>query len=190
MLPIGPLISEHRLIERMLALMQRDFQRIKDNVAVDPEFAFVDPVFIDTAVDFFRTYTDHCHHRKEEDILFPALSTKELSPEHRRVMEELIQDHVWAREATEKLLKANESYLREHQGATAAILTLLEQLTDFYPQHMAKEDLNFFTPVMDYFSKEEQEALLGKIWEFDRKMINAKYTAVVEGIESRRACRI
>ena len=33
----------------------------------------VDPVFIDTAVDFIRTYADRCHHGKEEDLLFKAL---------------------------------------------------------------------------------------------------------------------
>ena len=44
---------------------------------MDPEFAFVDPVFIDTAVDFIHTYADRCHHGKEEDILFKALAAKD-----------------------------------------------------------------------------------------------------------------
>ena len=69
---------EHRLIERMMTLMARELTRIKDNAAVEPEFAFVDPVFIDTAVDFIRTYADRCHHGKEEDLLFEALAAKEI----------------------------------------------------------------------------------------------------------------
>ena len=73
MLPIAPLMIEHRLIERMIHLIQQELERIQANVAVDPEFAFVDSVFIDTAVDFLRTYADRCHHGKEEDILFPEL---------------------------------------------------------------------------------------------------------------------
>ena len=81
MQPIGPLMIEHRLIERMFTLMQREWQRITENMAVDPEFHFVDPVFIDTAVDFIRTYADRCHHGKEEEILFAALQKKELAPE-------------------------------------------------------------------------------------------------------------
>jgi hypothetical protein len=55
MQPIGPLMIEHRLIERLLHLMQQESARIKANIDVDPEFAFVDPIFIDTAVDFIRT---------------------------------------------------------------------------------------------------------------------------------------
>ena len=108
---------EHRLIERLLTLMAREFKRIKDNMEVDPEFAFVDPVFIDTAVDFIRTYADRCHHGKEEDLLFKALAEKNLSPEHRQIMDELIQDHAWAREATAGLVKAKEGYLLEKPGA-------------------------------------------------------------------------
>ena len=117
MQPIGPLMIEHRLIERLLNLMAREFKRIKDNMEVDPEFAFVDPVFIDTAVDFIRTYADRCHHGKEEDLLFKALAAKALSPEHRQTMEELIRDHAWAREATASLVKAKDAYLLEKPGA-------------------------------------------------------------------------
>ncbi|MBM4295334.1 MAG: hypothetical protein FJ126_10605 [Deltaproteobacteria bacterium] len=190
MLPIAPLMHEHRLIERMLTLMQLELQRIKENVAVDPEFAFVDPVFIDIAVDFSRAYADRCHHGKEEDILFEELTKKDLSPEHRRVMVELIQEHVWAREATGRLLKAKENYLREQKGALEEILSLLEQLTEFYPRHIDKEDRRFFIPVMDYFTQEEKNAMLEQMWEFDRKMIHDKYTGIVEAIENRRACRI
>ncbi|MBM4274289.1 MAG: hypothetical protein FJ134_07500 [Deltaproteobacteria bacterium] len=188
MLPIGPLMTEHRLIERMITLMKQDLQRIRENVAVDPEFAFVDPVFIDTAVEFIRTYADQCHHGKEEDILFVELAKKDLTPEHRQVMEELIQEHVWGREAVVKLVKVKENYLREQEGAVPEILSILEQLTEFYPRHIDKEDRHFFLPVMDYFTNEEQAAMLAQMWEFDRKMIHAKYTTIVEAIENRRAC--
>ena len=117
MQPIGPLMIEHRLIERLLTLMAREFKRIKDNTEVDPEFAFVDPVFIDTAVDFIRTYADRCHHGKEEDLLFKALAEKDLAPEHRQTMDDLIREHAWAREATAGLVKAKEDYLLEKPGA-------------------------------------------------------------------------
>jgi len=138
MQPIGPLMIEHRLIERLLDLMNREFKRIKDNMEVDPEFAFVDPVFIDTAVDFIRTYADRCHHGKEEDILFKALAAKDLAPEHRRTMEELIKDHAWAREATASLVKAKDAYLLEKPGALNELMEHLEKLVDFYPATSTK----------------------------------------------------
>ena len=84
MLPIGPLMIEHRLIEKMIRLMDREIVRIRENITVSPQFAFVDSRFIDAAVDFIRTYADQVHHGKEEDILFAALQEKPLSPEHHR----------------------------------------------------------------------------------------------------------
>ena len=190
MQPIGPLMIEHRLIERMFTLMQREWQRITENMAVDPEFHFVDPVFIDTAVDFIHTYADRCHHGKEEEILFAALQKKDLAPEHRQMMEELIKDHVWGRETTAALVSAKEGFLREKDGALEKLLENLGQLVDFYPRHIEKEDKNFFPAAMTYFSDAEKADLLQTMYEFDRQMIHEKYRGVVEGIETRKSCHI
>ncbi|HEY9073536.1 MAG TPA: hemerythrin domain-containing protein [Desulfobaccales bacterium] len=190
MLPIGPLMIEHRLIERLIGLMGKELSRIKDNVAVDPEFAFPDAVFIDTAVDFMRTYADRCHHGKEEEILFAALAQKDLTPEHRQTMAELIEDHAWGRKTTASLVEAKNDYLREKAGALADLLLHLEAMVVFYPRHIDKEDQHFFIPCMQYFSETEQAELLEKMAEFDRRMIHEKYRTIVEGIEHRKSCHI
>jgi hemerythrin-like domain-containing protein len=190
MQPIGPLMIEHRLIERMITLMRGELTRIKDNVDVDPEFAFVDPVFIDTAVDFIRTYADRCHHGKEEEILFAALGRKDLALEHREMMEDLVRDHIWARNTTAALLRAKEGYLLQKEGALEEILKTLEEMVEFYPRHIDKEDKLFFVPCMAYFSEAERAEMLQAMFEFDRQMIHEKYRGVVEGIENRKACHI
>ena len=190
MLPIGPLMIEHRLIERMVALIRQELERIQANVAVDPEFAFVDPVFIDTAVDFLRTYADRCHHGKEEDILFAELDKKELSPEDRRIMAELVHEHVRAREATAQLVKAKEDHLRQDPEALDRILGNLSRLVELYPGHIEKEDKLFFVPIMEYFAPGEREAMLAAMHEFDRQLIHEKYRTIIEAIESRRTCGI
>lgn len=189
MQPIGPLMIEHRLIERMITLMRCELQRIKDNIDVDPEFAFVDPMFIDVAVDFLRTYADRCHHGKEEDILFAALDKKDISAEHRQTIEKLVQEHVWARETTLALVWAKEDYLQGKDQAIEKILKNLEELVNFYPRHIEEEDKQFFIPCMSYFSEAEREEMLQAMWEFDRQMIHEKYRGVVEGIETRKPCR-
>jgi hemerythrin-like domain-containing protein len=193
MQPIGPLMIEHRLIERMLALMGQELTRIKNNVAVEPEFAFVDPVFIDTAVDFIRTYADRCHHGKEEDILFAALDKKDLAPEHRQAMAELVREHAWGRETTAALVAAKNGYLLEKPGALKELLLHLEEMVVFYPRHIEKEDKHFFIPCMGYFTEAEKAELLERMWEFDRKLIHEKYRCLVEGLEQRttvcKSCR-
>jgi len=188
MQPIAPLMMEHRLIERMVSLMRQDLERIRSNIAVDPEFAFVDPVFIDTAVDFLRIYADRCHHGKEEDILFDELAAKDLSPDLKKIMDELTEEHQRAREFTQELVKAKENYLREEPEAVNKVLYYLNKLTAMYPNHIHKEDQHFFISAMEYFTPAEKEAMLAKMWEFDRQLIHEKYEGIVLAIENRRAC--
>ncbi len=76
MLPIAPLMIEHRLIEKMIGLMSFELKRLKGGGPIDREFNRA-------AADFFRVYADQTHHGKEEQILFRELRKKDISPEHR-----------------------------------------------------------------------------------------------------------
>ncbi len=69
MMPIGPLMIEHTLIERMIAIAKMGPGRLENERKADP-------AFIDDVVDFVRSYADRCHHGKEEDILFRELAKK------------------------------------------------------------------------------------------------------------------
>ncbi len=172
MKPIGPLMWEHRLIEKMLAVAGREAREIRENRKVDP-------VFIDTAVDFIRTYADRTHHGKEEDILFRDLANKKVSPEHARIVDELIEEHKYARATVKHLVEAKNRYLAGEQ-TLVEIVQCLEELVAFYPRHIEKEDKHFFFPILDYFSTAEQDAMLKEFNEFDRRMIHEKYRKVVE----------
>jgi len=172
MMPIGPLMIEHRLIERMIAVLEKETRRIEREKNVDS-------VFIDSAVDFIRTYADRCHHGKEEDILFRELKGKSLSKDHQRIMDELITEHQWGRNITGRLVDANIRYLKGGEDALPTVRDCLRSLTEFYPKHIEKEDKHFFIPIMEYFSNEEKDAMLNEGYEFDRNLIHAKYQDVV-----------
>lgn len=176
MKPIGPLMHEHRLIERMIAVITQK----KDVMAVDRK---VDTVFIDTSVDFIRTYADKTHHGKEEDILFRDLAKKEMTVDHTRIMQELLDEHVFARRITAELVAAKESWIAGNMKSIDIVIDRITTLVDFYPEHIRKEDKEFFFPILDYLSKEEQDAMLAEFYEFDRRMIHNKYRLVVEAFE-------
>jgi hemerythrin-like domain-containing protein len=173
MKPIAPLMIEHRLIERMVAVMEGAVTSIQSGKKVNP-------VFVDTVIDFFRIYGDKTHHGKEEDILFAALAKKNLSPDHRKMLDKLIDDHVQARKMIAKLSEANEKYLTGDEDTGKDILSILKQLTVLYRKHIALEDKDFFIPSLGYFSKDEMNAMLNDMREYDRKMIHIKYREVVE----------
>ena len=179
MKPIGPLMIEHRLIERMVSLLSQALETMKKTNQVNA-------VFISTGVEFFRTYADRTHHGKEEEIFFRDLSMKEMSSEDKSMMERLIQEHIWARQAVTKLAAAHGRYVSGDRDALKAMIYELEKIVTFYPIHIEKEDKEFFLPVMRYFSKQEQQAMLDEFWKFDQSMIHEKYRTMVEEEEKAR----
>lgn len=179
MMPVGPLMKEHRVIERMIDLLGRESRRIAEERDVDP-------TFIDAAVDFIRTYADRTHHGKEEDILFRDLAERSLSEEEQETMEELVREHVLARQTTGELVEAKERCVEGDAESLDTVLEKLDVLVNIYPDHIEKEDKHFFLPVMEYFSKAEQDEMLEEMWEFDRGMIHEKYRSVVDRLENRR----
>ncbi len=174
MIPIGPLMIEHRLIEQVVGLLKETLGRMEKHF---------DPSLIDKVVDFFRTYADTCHHGKEEKILFRDLATKQLSPEHKRMMEELLEEHVYGRKTVSELADAKQRYVRGNTQAKDEIETSLKRLIELYPRHIEKEDKHFFYPSMEYFSRQELDDMLHEFWEFDRKMIHEKYRQIVENMK-------
>ena len=176
MKPIGPLMWEHRLIERLLLLFDEQITIIRKENAIDP-------VFIDNAIDFIRIYADRTHHGKEEDILFRDLAKKQLTAVHAKIMDELVEEHKHARKVVGKLIEAKEMFLKGNKAAVQDVIACLKELCEFYPRHIEKEDKHFFFPVLDYFSKEEQDTMLSEFHEFDRNMIHEKYTRLVDALE-------
>ena len=172
----GPLMIEHRLIERMITIIQ-------NRLTLAEKTQKIDPLFIDQAVDFIRTYADRTHHGKEEDILFRDLKNKDLSDVDRRVMNELIEEHVFARSTTKALVEANTRYRNGDISVLGDIITCLQTLVNFYPIHIEKEDKVFFPASRAYFSEAEDQEMLREFLDFDQKMIHEKYTHVVDELK-------
>jgi hemerythrin-like domain-containing protein len=179
MMPIGPLMIEHRLIERMIALLKKESVNIRSTGQFNVKFVL-------SAIDFIQTYADRCHHGKEEDILFRALKKKELSLEHARILRELLEEHAYARQVVGDLIAAQERYVKGDKTTVDEVARLMDMLVELYPKHIEKEDKHFFIPCMAYFTKEEQENMLAESYEFDRKIIHEKYGKVVRQLEERR----
>jgi hemerythrin-like domain-containing protein len=172
----APLMIEHRLIERMLSIINRELKLVELTKAIDP-------LFVDLAVDFIRTYADRTHHGKEEDILFRKLEKRNLSNADRQVMNELIEEHALGRKTTKALVDANVQYRNGTDSALSSVTAQLRSLVEFYPRHIEKEDKVFFPASRSYMTEEEDQIMLAEFMEFDRKMIHEKYHALVQSLE-------
>jgi len=178
MKPRGPLIIEHRLMEKMFGLSQKEVLKMKNDKVVDT-------LFVDTIVDFIRTYADRTHHGKEKDILFAKLITKDLNEKDTTMMNDLINDHRYARSLVGDLLDSKTKYISGDKSCLPIIIEKLETLINFYPGHIRKEDREFFPNTELYFTKEKLDNILSEFWEFDRKMIHEKYQKVFETLSKK-----
>ena len=169
----GPLMMEHRLIERMLGVVGSKLEQVRT-------WGLIDPHFVDIVIDFILVYADRTHHGKEEEILFKNLEKKNMSAEDRRVMNELVEEHALGRKTTRIIEEANKRYRNGDALALDDIVLNLNVLVNFYPRHIEKEDKVFFPAALAYFSNEDDQAMLADFWEFDRRMIHEKYKSVVE----------
>jgi len=175
---IGGLMHEHQLILRVVNDMRKELERIESDGSVDG-------AYITSAVDFIRTYADRCHHGKEEDILFRDLETKPLSVQDRAAMNQLVEDHKWARLRTGELVEAADRCSRGHSGSVAKVTRTLELLVEFYPRHIEQEDHDFFIAAKRYLTPEELERMAAECADFERSLIHEKYLKVAEDLESR-----
>ena len=177
MKPIGILMREHRIIERMLVLLgkEKDAMKASGKIHID---------FLTTAVDFFRVYNDKIHHGKEEDILFHKLSAKPLSIEHRRTISQLMDDHITARSYIRTLDGARDRYIHNSPGAMLEIIGTIERIQLLYAAHIETEDKHFFYPAMDYFSDDEQTQMIQDLFEYYKTVNKEKYESIMKQFET------
>jgi len=177
MKPIGPLMREYRLIERMVDILEKELIKIKKTNEVNTNLILI-------GVDFFRTYADRTHHGKEEDILFRDLKKKNITSNLKNIIKRLEQDHQLARKIVTDLSNQNNNYIQGKTNSIKEITNNLEKLVTLYPVHIETEDKEFFYPCIDYFTEDEQQKMLQEFYDFDKKIIHEKYLQIIENQEN------
>ncbi len=178
MKPIRPLMIEHMLIDRMITLLAQEHHRIS-------ETGNIDYAFLDIGINFLKTYVDKFHHGKEEEILFRELAEKPLSPEDRKILNELIEEHGRTRKAVDRLVSARRQQ-DDKKLAITEITKHMETLIKWYPVHMEKENKHFFIPSMNYLNEHEQITMLEKFREFDRNFMQQSFEKIIKELETEK----
>ena len=126
------LVTEHRLILRMIALLERNAPRTASGAYANWQF------YID-GIDFIRQYSDRFHHAKEEDILFEAL-VKNGMPRENSPVAAMLMEHDQGR----AFVKAMETAAREaFDGRTGRERIIADNALAYAAllrEHIAKED--------------------------------------------------
>jgi len=128
----GALVTEHRLILRMIALLERNALRTAEGTYTNWQF------YLD-GVDFIRNYADSFHHAKEEDVLFEALIQNGMPREHSPVAA-MLMEHDQGRAFVKALKTAAMGAISGHDGWKQIIAENALAYAALLREHIAKED--------------------------------------------------
>lgn len=146
--------QEHRVIERMLPVLEEAAGRLAHGRNVDTE------VF-DLILDFMRTFADRCHHAKEEDRLFPVLQDSGIDPEG-GLIGALKDEHEEARTLVKDLNAAVAEIGTEEAGTE--IEAIVRVYSKLLRMHIEKEDITLF-PLTDRRLSAQQQMELAVVFE-------------------------
>jgi hemerythrin-like domain-containing protein len=140
------LTAEHLVIEQVLNCLEVLARRAQTKGELDRPAA-------EQALDFFRTFADQCHHRKEENHLFPALEGRGLPRQHGPTGV-MMAEHEQGRQHLQAMARALEDGdARGFASQAAGYVSLLRD-------HILKENYRLFPMADHLLTAEDQKALL------------------------------
>lgn len=177
------LSSEHRVIERVLATLEKAADAAEAGVSVRPG------LFLD-AVGFIRGFADGCHHLKEENVLFPTMSEHGV-PVEGGPLGIMLQEHELGRKYTRQMQAGAERWaIGEDEGRTSLIAAARNYVALLH-QHIDKEDQILF-PMADRVIPQAQHDQVWQAFEHVEheetgEGVHEKYLALADALENEAA---
>lgn len=165
------LLSEHRMIARMVSIIEAVAARLDAGREV-PTRVLAD------VMGFSEQFTSNCHHAKEEHHLFPVLAEHGMSLDSSPIAA-LREQH-----------EANHAYLREMHGALAriragdpdapkAFAASARDYARLLREHMRIED-HYFQDVATLLPPEEEAALQGRMAAVDQACDRGRFERMLD----------
>lgn len=177
MRPTEILKQEHRLIERLLWILERAVQELEEGNEISADI-------LKKSLEFIRTFADRCHHGKEEDSLFPLLEKRGV-PKKGGPIGVMLSEHDEGRKFVQGFAEglavfeesSEASYEKGNNKAKEEIIRNARSYIQLLTQHIQKED-NVLFPMADHLlSEDEQQKLLRRFEEIS--------TRIGEGVHER-----
>lgn len=175
------MVEEHKLILRMIALLEENAGRLEAGESVPWRF------FLD-GVDFIRNYADRFHHAKEEDVLFVALVANGM-PEQNSPVAAMHLAHDQGRAFVRGMEAAAQRALAGEAGQEAAIGENARGYIALLRDHIDKED-SILYPLAERVLPEAPRSEMVEAYQVAAARmpgLEEKYRRLVEGWETKRA---
>ena len=174
------LMGEHRLIEQVLDCLEDAAFRLEDGEDITPDF------FIDAAT-FVADFADGSHHKKEEDILFVAMTARDM-PGDSGPVAVMLHEHEQGRQFTAGFRSAAEQMKDGNTDASADVIRNVLDYVNLLRDHIVKEDNVLFPMAEQLISAEEMQNVSQ---EFERIVAedeasgrNTQHKALVEKLKN------
>ncbi len=169
---------EHRLIERVLAVLERATQQLERGEEVAPDT-------LAQALTFVRGFADGCHHAKEEHALFPVLASKSPTIEDGPVRV-LTADHEAGRKLMRDLERGIEAMRQGRPEGAFEARKALTTYTHMLRRHIAKEEEILFPLSEGLLTSEDAKKLEEQFERVEEEAgagAHERYEALVRDLE-------
>jgi len=173
------LMSEHRVIEKFINALNEATDRLEEGEEVRISF-FVD------AASFVGGFVDGCHHKKEEEVLFPTMNQFGV-PVEGGPIGAMLYDHEQGRTFTRGI---REAAAQVENGNKEAVKSLIENARGYaalLQLHIQKEDTILFPLAGQFIPAGNQEAVYEGFERVEHEEtgegVHEKYLALVEKLE-------
>ena len=173
------LMSEHRVIERVLTAMEKAVEALTLGKVVKPEF------FLE-ASDFIKGFADGCHHAKEEKVLFEAM-VKAGVPKAGGPVGMMLLEHEQGRAFVRAMRAGVEKWQSGDNAGRTEVIKAANGYIDLLRAHIYKEDKILFPLADDAILWEEQEQIAKDFERIEHEEtgegVHEKYLALAEKLE-------
>jgi|LGVE01.1.fsa_nt_gb hemerythrin-like domain-containing protein len=157
--PITQLIDEHRIIERVMDVMEKLAEGIEEQRTISSDMILGN-------IGMLLECNDEYHYGKEEDILLPFL--EEIG---KNDVKELIQSYITRYRENDKLLATIIDSVEDYSnGDMDAKISIMKNIREFVrnvrPLYL-NEDEEIFRPLKKNLTREEMDKLSEKFQDFD-----------------------
>lgn len=150
------LSHEHRIIEKVLRAIEGICGKLERDEAVAPDALL-------QVIAFIRDFADGCHHRKEEQMLFPALEEHGV-PREGGPIGVMLYEHEVGRNLVAQISRAVEAYAAGDRAAGQRFVAPARRYIELLTQHIFKED-NVLFPMTEHVLDPSTQTSLAQAFE-------------------------
>jgi len=172
--PSRVLKDEHRIIERVLSVLQSLVAKMESGV--NPECDA-----LNHCVQFFRLFADACHHAKEEDLLFPVLESRGI-PREGGPIGVMLHEHAQARGLTKEMGEALAEIEAGSADGKERFQTAARHYVSLLSNHIQKEDNILYVMGDRVMTAEDQDSLCSRFCEVGCRSFGGKRREELEAL--------